>query len=80
MIQIRHERLGDVDAREALLDESFGENRYRKSSERLREDRLPAEGLSFIAAEGKRVIGTAAVEHCLRQWPLGAAARPGRDC
>ena len=59
MIQIRHERLADLDAREALLDQSFGETRYRKSSERLREDRLPAEGLSFIASEGRRVIGTA---------------------
>ena len=59
MIQIRHERFADFDAREALLDAAFGESRYRKSSERLREDRLPAEGLSFIASEGKRVIGTA---------------------
>lgn len=59
MIQIRHERFADFDAREALLDKAFGETRYRKSSERLREDRLPAEGLSFIAAEGRRVIGTA---------------------
>ena len=59
MIQIRHERLTDFDAREALLDAAFGDTRYRKSSERLREDRLPAEGLSFIAAEGRRVIGTA---------------------
>jgi predicted N-acetyltransferase YhbS len=58
-MMIRHERLADIDAREALLDEAFGETRTRKSSERLREDRLPAEGLSFIAAEGKRVIGTA---------------------
>ncbi len=59
MIQIRHERPADIDAREALLDTAFGETRYRKSSERLREDRLPAEGLAFIASEGKRVIGTA---------------------
>lgn len=59
MIQIRHERLADIDAREALLDNSFGETRTRKSSERLREDRLPAEGLSFVASEGKRIIGTA---------------------
>jgi predicted N-acetyltransferase YhbS len=58
-MMIRHERLADIDAREALLDSAFGETRYRKSSERLREDRLPAEGLSFIASEGKRVIGTA---------------------
>jgi predicted N-acetyltransferase YhbS len=59
MMQIRHERLADIGAREALLDQAFGETRARKSSERLREDRLPAEGLSFIASEGKRVIGTA---------------------
>ncbi len=79
MIQIRHERLSDVDRREALLDQAFGETRYRKSSERLREDRLPAEGLSFIAAEGQaRHRNGAAVEHCLRQWPTGVAARSGR--
>jgi predicted N-acetyltransferase YhbS len=59
MIQIRHERPADIDARETLLDQAFGETRYRKSSERLREDRLPAEGLSFIASEDRRVIGTA---------------------
>ena len=59
MIQIRHERFADFDAREALLDAAFGESRYRKSSERLREDRLPAEGLSFVASQGRRVIGTA---------------------
>jgi predicted N-acetyltransferase YhbS len=58
-MMIRHERLSDVDARETLLDDAFGETRTRKSSERLREDRLPAEGLSFIASEGRRVIGTA---------------------
>ena len=64
-MMIRHERLADIGAREALLDQAFGETRTRKSSERLREDRLPAEGLSFIAAEGKRVIGTA------RLWDIG---------
>ena len=58
-MNIRHERPSDVKAREALLDEAFGETRYRKSSQRLRDGRLPAEGLSFIAAEGKRVVGTA---------------------
>lgn len=59
MITIRQEHLKDIDAREALLDQAFGEARYRKSSERLREDRLPAEGLSFTASEGRRLIGTA---------------------
>ena len=59
MTTIRQERPVDVDAREALLDQAFGDTRNRKSSERLREDRLPAEGLAFIAAEGRRVVGTA---------------------
>jgi predicted N-acetyltransferase YhbS len=59
MTTIRQERPGDIDAREALLDEAFGDTRARKASERLREDRLPAEGLAFVAAQGKRVVGTA---------------------
>jgi predicted N-acetyltransferase YhbS len=65
MISIRHERPSDIAAREALLDQAFGDARYRKSSERLREGRLPAEGLAFIAADGKRVVGTA------RLWNIG---------
>ena len=82
MITLRHERPADVKAREALLDEAFGETRYRKSSQRLRDGRLPAEGLSFIAAEGKRVIGTARLwhaacasgEHALLLGPVAVAA------
>jgi predicted N-acetyltransferase YhbS len=69
MITIRHERASDIAAREALLDEAFGEMRFRKSSERLREQRLAADGLSLIAAEGQRVIGTA------RMWNIGVGNR-----
>lgn len=49
----------DVAAREALLDRVMGPKRKRKSSERIRRGRLPAEGLAFVAkdAEG-RLIGT----------------------
>ena len=68
MTTIRHERPNDIDAREALLDRAFGEARARKSSERLREDRLPAEGLAFVAGEGKRLIGTA------RLWEIACGA------
>jgi predicted N-acetyltransferase YhbS len=63
MITLRHERASDVEAREALLDQAFGETRRRKCSERLREGRLPADGLSLIAAESRRVIGTARLWH-----------------
>jgi predicted N-acetyltransferase YhbS len=66
MTTIRHERFADVAAREAILDQAFGEERYRKSSERLREDRLAAEGLSFIATEDRGVIGAALVKRAVR--------------
>lgn len=59
MITLRQERPADIEAREALLDDAFGDTRSRKTSQRLREDRLPAEGLAFVAADGKRVAGTA---------------------
>jgi predicted N-acetyltransferase YhbS len=68
MISIRLERASDIDAREALLDQALGEARYRKSSERLREGRLPADGLSFVAAEGTRIIGT------VRLWDIACGA------
>jgi len=49
----------DIPAREALLDRSMGPKRRRKSSEKLRRGRLPAEGLAFVAraADGS-LIGT----------------------
>jgi predicted N-acetyltransferase YhbS len=59
MITIRKERPPDIAAREALLDQAFGNTRARKTSQRLRDGRLPAEGLSLVAADGKHVIGTA---------------------
>ena len=59
MISIRKERPPDVAAREALLDQAFGKLRWRKSSQRLRDGRVPAEGLAFVATDGKRIVGTA---------------------
>lgn len=63
----------DVAQREALLDLSFGRAaRLAKTSERLREGRLPAQGLAF-AAHGPdgRVVGT------LRLWHVTAGpSRP----
>jgi len=49
----------DMPAREALLDRAMGPKRKRKSSEKLRRGRLPAEGLAFVArsAEGA-LVGT----------------------
>jgi predicted N-acetyltransferase YhbS len=72
MITIRRERPTDVVAREALLDLSFGQCRFDKTSERLREGRLPADGLSFVAVEGGRqggrIVGT------VRLWHISTGA------
>jgi predicted N-acetyltransferase YhbS len=66
MVTIRSERPVDEVAREALLDVAYGQIRYRKPSARLRSGRLPADGLSFVAVERGRVIGT------VRLWPVSA--------
>ena len=70
MIAIRQERKTDAAAREHLLDRAYGPARFTKCSARLREDRLPAQGLSFVATEGGRIIGT------VRLWNVSAG--PGR--
>jgi predicted N-acetyltransferase YhbS len=60
--------------REMLLDRAMGPARRRKSSEKLRRGRLPAEGLAFVARdEDGRVIGT------VRLWNVAAnCARRGQ--
>lgn len=70
MLRILDETHHDVDPREALLDERFGASRLEKTSERLREGRLAAEGLSLSARDGGRLVGT------VRLWHV--AAGPGR--
>jgi predicted N-acetyltransferase YhbS len=70
MVTIRHERPSDIAAREALLDQCFGGARFAKASERLREGRLAAEGLSFVATDRGRLAGT------VRLWHVSAG--PGR--
>jgi predicted N-acetyltransferase YhbS len=56
--RIREERPGDVAARVALLDTSFGPARFGKTCERLREGRRAAPGLSFVATAGIDLVGT----------------------
>ena len=70
-IAIRGERRSDIAAREKLLDAALGSDRFTKSSERLREGRVPARGLAFTAVEGRRLIGT------VRLWPVTAGAAKG---
>jgi predicted N-acetyltransferase YhbS len=54
MITIRRETRFDFARREALLDEAFAEGRFGKTAERLRKDRLPEQGLSFVACVDNR--------------------------
>jgi predicted N-acetyltransferase YhbS len=63
MITIREESFHDVEAREALLDSCFGPARFEKTCERLREGRLPAEGLSLVVEQDGVLIGTVRLWH-----------------
>jgi predicted N-acetyltransferase YhbS len=66
MITIRQETPRDIVAREALLDQALGEGRSGKTAQRLRDGRLPADGLSFVVTENRRVVGT------VRLWDVTA--------
>jgi predicted N-acetyltransferase YhbS len=66
MLSIREERPTDIPAREALLDACFGDERFEKTCERLREGRLPAEGLSLVVEADGVVVGT------VRLWRVTA--------
>ena len=71
MTTIRKEMAKDVAAREALIDRAFGDARFVKAAEQLREGRMPAHGLSLVATEKTRVVGT------VRLWHVSAGpARP----
>lgn len=64
----------DAAAREALLDRAMGPGRRRKSSEKLRRGRKPAEGLAFVARDAAgRVIGT------VRLWDVALQADRSND-
>ncbi|MBB3399055.1 MULTISPECIES: N-acetyltransferase [unclassified Rhizobium] len=61
------ENAGDVVARENLLDRVMGPNRRKKSSEKIRRGRVPAEGLALVARDRDgHVIGT------VRLWNVEA--------
>lgn len=70
MVAIRHERPADGPEREALLELAFGAARFAKTSQRLRDGRRPAEGLSLIATECGRLVGT------VRLWHVAVGGRP----
>ena len=62
---IAAEAPADIAARESLLDRAMGLKRKRKSSEKLRRGRLPAEGLAFVArCNSGALVGT------VRLWDI----------
>jgi predicted N-acetyltransferase YhbS len=67
---IRAERASDVVARETLLDACFGVNRQTRTCQRLRDGRVPAEGLALSAVCNGRLVGT------LRLWHVSAGGVP----
>ncbi len=67
---IRAERASDAAAREALLDACFGANRHGRTCQRIRDGRLPAEGLAFSAVREGRLVGT------VRLWHVSAGGKP----
>ncbi len=68
MVTIRRERKADEAAREQLLDAAFGPVRFTKPSQQLRNGRNAAGGLSFVAIDDGRVVGT------VRLWTVMAGA------
>ncbi len=70
MITIDTERIGDWNAREALLDRAMDADRLLKPSQLLRDGRLPADGLALVARDGDSLVGT------VRLWEVMAGARP----
>ncbi len=68
MVMIRDEVAGDVAAREALLDAAFGDARFEKTSQRLREGRKPARSLALAAEHDGHLVGT------VRLWNIAAGS------
>jgi len=69
-IRVAPESLVDEAARERLLEEAFGDARFAKTSERLREGRLPADGLALVARDASALVGS------VRCWSIVAGGRP----
>jgi len=69
MITLTTERPEHGPAIERLLDAAFGEARWHKTCQRLRDGRTPDPGLSLVALSRGQLVGT------VRQWPVLAGGR-----
>jgi len=64
MVTLTNERDEHGPAIERLLDAAFGEARWHKTSQRLRDGRAPVRDLSLVALDGDKLVGT------VRLWPV----------
>jgi predicted N-acetyltransferase YhbS len=69
-ITLAEERIEHAPAVERLLDAAYGEARWRKTSQRLRDGRAPVRGLSLVALDRDGLIGT------VRLWRVLAGGCP----
>lgn len=69
MIQFVDERHEHAPAIERLLDVAFGEERWHKTCQRLRDGQAPLAGLSLVALDRDALVGT------VRLWPVLAGRR-----
>lgn len=60
----------DARQADALVDAAFGPGRYAKAAERLREGARPIPELSFVAREGRELVGS------VRLWPVEIGGAP----
>lgn len=68
---VEHERHGDAEDIERLLDAVFGSDRRNRTAYRFREGSEAVNGLGFVIREGGRLTGT------IRFWPARIAPEEG---
>ena len=69
MVKLLTERAEHRPAIERLLDQAFGEARWHKTCQRLRDGQKPVEALSLVALDGDALVGT------VRLWTVKAGRR-----
>jgi predicted N-acetyltransferase YhbS len=69
-VLLAEERDEHAAAIDRLLESAFGEARWHKTSQRLRDGHAPVRSLSLVALDRDRLIGT------VRLWRIKAAGRP----
>ncbi len=72
MVALTNERDEHSPAIERLLGAAFGESRWHKTSQRLRDGRVPLRELSLVALDGDTLVGT------VRLWPVVLGQRHRR--